>query len=102
MKTVIAWVLAALLCAVSAVAAAEQVTAVSSAAKVDAKIAEITGTAGAPMTLARFGPSGEELYAGDECPVGSGSYCSDESPHCFLCKGDYACCWTSEVWRCCD
>ena len=98
MKTVIAWVL----CAVSAVAVADDATPVSLTTKVDATIAQVTGTEGAPMTLARFGLSGEEIYAGDECPVGSGAYCSDEAPYCFLCKGEYARCGTSEVWRCCN
>ena len=56
----------------------------------------------AEMTVARIGVGGAEVFRGDECPVGSGSYCSDESPYCFMCKGDYACCWTNEVWRCCD
>jgi hypothetical protein len=58
----------------------------------------------APMSIAQFGRSGDprEMARGDECPVGSGAYCSDESPHCFLCRGEYACCWTSEVWRCCQ
>jgi len=57
----------------------------------------------APMSVAQMGLFGDnrELARGDECPVGSGAYCSDESPHCFMCRGEYACCWTSEVWRCC-
>lgn len=54
------------------------------------------------MSLALIGVGREPLYRGDECPVGSGSYCSDESPYCFMCKGDYTCCWTNEVWRCCE
>ncbi|MBD1547602.1 hypothetical protein [Roseibium aggregatum] len=58
----------------------------------------------APMSIAQLGRPGmpEEVARGDECPVGSGAYCSDESPYCFLCRGEYACCWTSEVWRCCQ
>lgn len=51
--------------------------------------------------LARFTGS-DEMAAGDECPIGSGAYCSDTSPYCFLCRGEYACCWSREVWRCCD
>jgi hypothetical protein len=43
-----------------------------------------------------------EVARGDECPIGSGAYCSDSSPYCFMCRGEYACCWSREVWRCCD
>jgi len=28
-------------------------------------------------------------------------YCPDHAPHCFLCRGVYSCCGTSETWRCC-
>lgn len=57
-----------------------------------------------PMSVAQLGRSedGERIARGDECPVGSGAYCSDESPYCFMCKGEYACCWSSQVWRCCN
>jgi len=57
-----------------------------------------------PMSYAQLGSQGpdRESARGAECPIGSGAYCSDESPYCFVCHGEYACCWSSEVWRCCD
>jgi hypothetical protein len=57
-----------------------------------------------PMSVAQLGSPRDrrEPARGDECPVGSGAYCSDESPYCFMCRGEYACCWSSQVWRCCQ
>lgn len=77
---------------------------VASASDAESQDRLITNTPGenmSPARLARFTGS-DEVAAGAECPIGSGAYCSDSSPYCFLCRGEYACCWSREVWRCCD
>ncbi len=38
----------------------------------------------------------------EECPVNSGLWCGDSVPYCYFCDNEYWCCWTSEVWRCCN
>ena len=58
----------------------------------------------APASTAQEAPPlTDELAAkGAECPIGSSNYCSDTAPWCYMCHGEYSCCYSQEVWRCCD